>query len=171
MGVAWLGGWVAGRHGLHMLPRCCAVAADLEHVLSLPSAHAYPPRCGHKRSKQEKKKKKEEEEPRGRTDEQQQTWNDVRWVVDRSDRQWAEFLRTLTLQFKSVEAKVEAQGAKMEDKIEAQGAKIEAQGKKIERAEITAGVLIAIVVSLNVFFKGGVWVRVLEALLRFARGE
>ena len=77
----------------------------------------------------------------------------MRWVVDRSDRQWEAFLRTLAQQF------------------EAQGAKLDAVSKKIERAEITAGVFLAIAVALNVFFKDGVWVRVLEALLRFARGE
>ena len=95
---------------------------------------------------------------RGRRDEELGTWNDVRWVVDRSDRQFAELGRSIAGQFQALDSKIDAQGKEIS----------EVKGK-ISRAEIAAGVMVALFIFLNVFFKDGV--RVLEALLRLARGD
>jgi hypothetical protein len=137
-------------------------AAAHHSSLPIPSARPHPSRSYRKRSRQKKG-------GRGRRDEELGTWNDVRWVIDRSDRQFAELGRSITGQFQALDSKIEAQGAKLESKMEAQGKEISEVKGKISRAEVAAGVMVGLFIFLNVFFKDGV--RVLEALLRLARGD
>ena len=107
-------------------------------------------------------------------------WGDVQWLVDRSDDQWRMFetriVGIFTEQSGKLEKKLDAQEEKLGKKLDAQDKKLDAQGEKfgvvsakISKVEVGVSAIVAFFVIVKFFFKDGVGV--LEALLRFARGE
>ncbi len=103
-------------------------------------------------------------------------WGDVQWLVDRSDDQWRMFetriVGIFTEQSGKLEKKLDAQDKKLDaqdKKLDAQGEKFGVVSAKISKVEVGVSAIVAFFVIVNFFFKDGVGV--LEALLRFARGE
>jgi hypothetical protein len=103
-------------------------------------------------------------------------WGDVQWLVDRSDQQWRMFetriVGIFTEQSGKLEKKLDAQDKKLDaqdKKLDLQGEKFGVVSAKILKVEVGVSAIVAFFVIVKFFFKDGVGV--LEALLRFARGE
>jgi len=84
--------------------------------------------------------------------------------------------KKLDAQEEKLGKKLDAQEEKLGKKLDAQDKKLDAQGEKfgvvsakISKVEVGVSAIVAFFVIVNFFFKDGVGV--LEALLRFARGE
>ena len=96
-------------------------------------------------------------------------WGDVQWLVDRSDQQWRMFETRIVGIFTEQSGKLEKKLDAQDKKLDLQGEKFGVVSAKILKVEVGVSAIVAFFVIVKFFFKDGVGV--LEALLRFARGE